>query len=261
MKLLVVIGFALLVGVTLGALGGGGSALIVPGLQFGLDIPHNQAVRLSQAIVGTTSLFACLFHLPGGDVRLRTAGLLALSGIGGAELGKAINQCLSTGGFNVAFATILVAIGVWMLLGRPVDAAGGAVDRGATPRDWKAGAMLVGRALLLGLLAGALTGLFGVGGGLLIVPALTALNVPMRQAVGTSLAVVAFNCGYSFLTTPSVPIDWTLGAAVVCGAIPTSYVAARLVRRAPSTAQRRVFAVLVLVVAGLILVETIRSAF
>ena len=110
------------------------------------------------------------------------------------------------------------------------------------------------------LLVGALTGLFGVGGGFLIIPALVVLlGVPMATAVGTSLPIIVANCGAALISLQSTQIDWRISAAVASTAVPVAVLAGFLGSRRESRSLQKGFAYLTLTVAGLVLIDTFRS--
>lgn len=199
--------FGLLVGFSLGLTGGGGSIFAVPLLVYGLGMSAHQAVGVSLVVVGVTALAGALTRLRQGQVELKAALLFGGAGILSAPLGASVGRQLSPtfllGGF--AFLMLLVAARMWRQASRrPAETrfvrAGGETDSatdGPACRINPAGGLaLTSRCALVlglsGLLTGLLSGLFGVGGGFLIVPALVlAASLPMQRAVATSLLVIA----------------------------------------------------------------------
>jgi len=236
---------AALVGLTLGLLGGGGSVLTVPILVYVLGFGAKQAIAMSLGVVGTASLFGSLAHWRSGNVDLRTAFSFGAFAMCGAFLGARLAAFVSGPAQLVAFAVVMVLAALSMLRGRVGEA-----DAGPRTPPLLTLAMV-------GAGVGALTGLVGVGGGFMIVPALVLLaRVPMRQAVGTSLLVIAMNsaAGLSgYLGKVEVP--WGFMAAFTAVAVGGIVVGARLVRHVPQAALKRGFAVFLLVVGGFILFQ------
>ncbi|MET0396263.1 MAG: sulfite exporter TauE/SafE family protein [Longimicrobiaceae bacterium] len=238
---------AALVGLTLGLLGGGGSVLTVPILVYVLGFGAKQAIAMSLGVVGTASLFGSLAHWRSGNVDLRTAFSFGAFAMCGAFLGARLAAFVSGPAQLVAFAVVMVLAALSMLRG-----GGGMGEADAGPRTPPLLTLAI-----VGAGVGALTGLVGVGGGFLIVPALVLLaRVPMRQAVGTSLLVIAMNsaAGLSgYLGKVEVP--WGFMAAFTAVAVGGIVVGARLVRHVPQAALKRGFAVFLLVMGGLILFQ------
>jgi uncharacterized membrane protein YfcA len=126
----------------------------------------------------------------------------------------------------------------------------------ATPARHRAMALLVAEGLAVGLL----TGVVGVGGGFLIVPALVLLALPMREAVGTSLAIIATNCVVGFYGYfGHVSIDWRAVALVTAGTIPGTFLGVHLHGLVPQHALRRGFAVFLLLVAAFMLYQNLAA--
>jgi hypothetical protein len=242
----VIIGFALaaLIGISLGMLGGGGSILTVPIFVYVLGFGAKQAIAMTLPVVGVASLVGAAGHWRTGNVQVRVAlvfGAVAMAGaFGGARLAT-----LLTG------ATQLLLLGVVML------AAAVSMLRRRPPADSSArrvSPLVVGAA---GVAVGILTGLVGIGGGFLIVPALVLLaGVPMKQAVGTSLLVIAMNsvAGFAgYLGQASIPWGFLAGftAVAVVGILAGTY----LVRFVSADALGRSFAVFLIVMGALVLYQ------
>lgn len=179
------------IGFALGVFGGGGSILAVPMLVFVTRVSPAAAAGMSLAMVGATSLTASYAHHRRGQVRLRIALLFGGAGIATAFLGARLSHLVSGRTLMLAFATLMVVVGGWMFVER----------RTAVVRDeTKAVRPHLLSALLAGGVVGAITGFLGVGGGFLIVPALIAFaGLEMREAVGTSLLVIAINSAAGLL--------------------------------------------------------------
>jgi uncharacterized protein len=246
---------AALIGLSLGLLGGGGSILTVPVLVYVLGFGAKPAIAMSLPVVGVTSLISAALHWRLGNVRVRTAvtfGLLAMVGaFGGAKL-----AVLLSGAEQLALlAVVMLVAAVSMLRGSP------GANRQADETE-------SGAPVRLGLLVpvafgvGVLTGIVGIGGGFLVVPALVLLaRVPMRQAVGTSLLVLAMNSASGFAGyVGTVDIDWRFLGGFTAVAVVGALVGAALVARVPQAALKRGFAVFLLAMGAFVLYKN-RDAF
>ncbi len=235
------------VGLSLGLLGGGGSILAVPIFVYVLGYGAKEAIAMSLAVVGFTSLVGAWQHARAGNVDGRVAavfGVVAMLGTyGGARLAAFVSGSFQLG----LFAAVMLASAVFMFRdsSSPVEPAPDARPMRLRP------------VVVEGLLVGVLTGLVGVGGGFLIVPALVVLgNVPMRVAIGTSLVVIAMKSVAGFAGyLGQVDIPWMfVGAFSVTaagGALLGSWVACFV----PQRMLRRSFAALLVVMGTVILYQ------
>jgi len=235
---------ALAVGLVLGLLGGGGSILAVPIFLYVFHVPPKPAIAMSLVVVGMSAFIGFLTHWRQGTVNVRIAamfGLLAMMGsFAGARVARfvpASMQLTLFAGFAFAGALLMLRDSI-----RPASAL-------ATPTDT---AVPLQFSTLLGIEAlavGVLTSLIGAGGGFLIVPALVLVaKVPVQQAVGSSLLIIAMNAssgvaGY----LGQVAFDWRLvtwftGVAAI-GAIAGT----RFMRRVPAARIKQGFAIMILV--------------
>jgi len=240
-----------LIGLSLGALGGGGSILAVPALVYGAGEGAKAATTASLLVVGTTALAGMVGHLRAGRVRVAEGFGFGLVGVGGSFAGSLLNRDVPGSVLLLAFSG-LVLLAAWRMhrrheetpcaakqrARRPQDADGAAPpgDAPAPPRGarWHGRAAAGGRVLLAGSVVGFLTGFFGVGGGFVIVPALVlALRFDMPSAVGTSLLVIAVSSaeGLAFRLGRE-GVDWLVvlpfTAAGVIGALLGDVVAGRV---------------------------------
>jgi uncharacterized protein len=241
---------AALIGLVLGALGGGGSMLTVPALVYGLSVDPKHAVAMSLPIVGLTSMIGAVSHWRTGDVEPRWAlmfGVFAMFGAyGGAKLGVLLpaNVQLSV------LATVMIAAAVSMLrLNSSLD-----METSYSPRharlSWSASVAVA---------IGALTGLVGIGGGFLFVPALVLfVHLPMRIAVGTSLVVITMNAVAGLLGyADSISIPWSFVLVFAATASAGALAGTWLARRTPALALQRAFGILLLVIAGGMLLNNV----
>lgn len=244
---------AALVGLSLGMLGGGGSILTVPIFVYVLGLDAKEAIAMSLAVVGVTSLFGAVGHWRAGNVNVRVALLFGAVAMVGTFLGARLSVFVSGGVQLLLFAVVMLVAAYFMLRGRRSPSAAH-----ATTEDSDVPVTLpLAHIVVEGLAVGILTGLVGVGGGFLVVPALVLLGkLPMKQAVGTSLLVIAMKSASGFLGyLDQVAIDWgmlvTFTGVAIAGILAGSF----LVRYVSQEALRRSFAVFLLVMGIFILYQ------
>lgn len=243
---------AVLIGVSLGLLGGGGSILTVPILAYVAGLPAKEAIAASLVVVGVTSAVGAVSHARAGRVRWRTGVTFGAAGMAGAFLGGLLGGHIPSTVLMVAFALMMIATSVAMLRGR----------RGAPAEEGPTREPSAGRIVLEGLAVGLVTGLVGAGGGFLVVPALALLaGLPMPVAVGTSLVVIAMKsfAGLAGYLT-SVSLDWALVGGVTLAAVLGSLLGARAADHLPERALRTGFGVFVLAMGALVLVQELPGA-
>jgi uncharacterized membrane protein YfcA len=246
------VALAVVVGLTLGMLGGGGSILTVPLLVYVAGLDAKAAIATSLLVVGVTSAVGAVSHARAGRVRWRTGLLFGAAGMAGAYTGGRVAHWIPGEILLLAFAAMMIATAIAMLRGgREVDPA-------------RAHAHLpVGRVLLDGAVVGLVTGLVGAGGGFLVVPALALLGgLPMPVAVGTSLVVIAIKslgglAGY----LATVSIDWGLALAVTAAAVAGALAGGRLAGRIAPDQLRTAFGWFVLVMGTVVLVQELPAAW
>ncbi len=237
---------ALLIGVSLGLLGGGGSVLTVPIFHYVLGYDVKPSIAMSLAVVGITSAAGALGRLRTGELNGRAVLTFAPVAMLGTFLGARLALLVPSAAQLVLFAVVMLAASYFMWRGRPADAA-----PPARPHP-----VLVA---LIGGAVGVLTGLVGVGGGFLIVPALVLLlGVPVKEAVGTSLGVIALNSASGFAGYwGKVDVDLRMMAAFTAIAIAGVFLGTRLGRRVRPGHLRQGFAVLLVVVGVAILLRSL----
>ncbi|WP_304106113.1 sulfite exporter TauE/SafE family protein [Mycolicibacterium bacteremicum] len=243
-----------LIGVLLGLLGGGGSILAVPALVYAMGLSVEQAIPVSLIVVAAASAVGVLPKIRARQVRWRMAGIFAVAGIPATVAGSAISADLSQPVLMLGFAAVMVVAGIRMVTNKGTT--GTACEIRAGQVNWRRCAP---RSIGAGLLVGLLTGLFGVGGGFLIIPVLVvALGVEMPTAIGTSLLIIIANsvAGISsHLNT--INVNWQLTAAFVAAAMVTSLVAGHLSTTTNTARLQRWFAYLVFAVAAYMTVDTL----
>lgn len=236
---------AVLIGLSLGLLGGGGSTLTVPILVYVVGLETKPAIAASLVVVGSASLFGAFGHWRAGNVNVRVALVFGAFAMVGALIGSAVLAPRVSGPLQLQiFAAVMLVAAASMLRGRRVPVREGAGSSASLP-------LTVG----VGIGVGVLTGLVGVGGGFLIVPALVLLaGLPMKTAVGTSLVVIAMNsvAGFAGYAT-RVEIPWLFLGLFTAVAVTGIFIGTWLVRFVSQDQLRRAFAVFLLVMGSAIL--------
>jgi len=263
-SILLAVAAGALIGLSLGALGGGGSILAVPVLVYALGESPAQATTGSLVVVGVTSLIGALTALRAGNVLLGRGVVFGLVAVGGAALGARASTQVPEPVLLAAFAALMLVVGGLMATrqvraaragadpGRPVGQAG--VDDpiiSFSPR-FACQCPRALKVLVTATAVGLLTGFLGVGGGFLVVPALVlALALPMGYAGGTSLVVITITSATALVTRAGMGLspDWWLVAALTLTAVAGSIAGARLAARTDTRLLSVAFTGLVVAVA------------
>ena len=267
--------FGLIVGFALGLTGGGGSIFAVPLLVYGLDTPVHEAVVTSLAVVGITALGGGLARLRGGEAELRTAVIFGLSGIVGAPLGAWLHSGFPDAVLLAGFALLMLAVAVrmWRQASRRPDetriictGGDGEADAAGPVCRYDPGGQLrftsrcAARLALTGSATGLLSGLFGVGGGFLIVPALVLIaSLPIRRAVATSLWVIAIISALGFAShlLAGARLNLELTAGFVGGGLGGMALGIGVGRRIAGPTLQKLFAGMIVGVAVFMLVRLV----
>ena len=231
------IALAAVVGLSLGALGSGGSIITTPLLVYVARVPPVTAVGMSLVIVGATSFVGAFLHLRRGNLAVKPVVFFSLTGMAGSFLGSSGTHLLPKRLLMLLFSGIMLIVGLMMW-------------RGVTALR-RAKSCSVHQCLLAGFVVGLLTGFLGVGGGFLIVPALVLFaGLDTRMAAGTSLGVIAFNCATGLLgQLRFVQIDWGLLWGFLVSTLVGMVLGATVSGRLPEYWLRRTFAITILVLA------------
>ncbi|NRQ34688.1 sulfite exporter TauE/SafE family protein [Nonomuraea sp. NN258] len=243
------VAFGLVIGLILGLLGAGGSILAVPALVYGVGLPMQAAVPAALVVVCASALTGLPSRIRSGQVRWPIALVFGVAGLPAAFGGTAVGRSVPEPWLMAGFSLLMVIVAVHMLI-RAAREDGGACRTRSGSVDWRS---CLPRAVAAGAAVGFLTGLFGVGGGFVIVPALTLLlGLTAPVAVATSLVVIVLNSAWGLLAHAGTAsaLDWPLTLTFAAAAMAASLVAARLAARVPPDRLRRAFAALVLVVAA-----------
>jgi len=243
---------AVIVGVTLGLFGGGGSILTVPLLVYLAGVPAKPAIAMSLFVVGVTSLVSAVGHARAGRIRWRTGLLFGLAGMVGAYGGGLLGPHLPAPVLLAGFALMMLATAVAMIRGRGTP----------EPDPGRAADLPILHVIVEGAVVGLVTGLVGAGGGFLVVPALVLLGgMPMGAAVATSLVVIAVKsfaglAGY----LQYVSVDWSIALPVTAAAVAGGLVGGWLAGRVHAARLRTAFGWFVLVMGVFVLAQQVPSA-
>ena len=253
-----VLPLGLIIGLALGALGGGGSILTVPALVYVLDQDPRVATTSSLLIVGLASLIALTPHARAGRVRFGQGLMFGALGTAGSFAGSALASHVAAQVLLTAFAGLMLVVASLMLRRslRPGKAAGRedpTTEPFLTLHPLTCVCPRLAKVVVTATAVGLLTGFFGVGGGFVLVPALVlALAFPMPVAVGTSLLVIAVNSATALtarISSGSSHLDWRLITAFAAAAIGGSLLGGRITSRVQPRHLTRAFAVLLIGVA------------
>ncbi len=218
------IGSGVIVGFTLGLVGGGGSILAVPLLLYvvGMPDPH-QAIGTSALAVAVNAFANLIPHARARHVRWQPALIFAACGLVGAFAGSSIGKVVDGHRLLILFALLMLVIAVMMLRGRKATGDGSIVERRLNP--WRLG--------VIGLATGTLSGFYGIGGGFLVVPGLIlGTGMPTIAAIGSSLvAVGAFGMTTALNYAVSGMVQWPTALLFIAGGIGGGWAGARLAKR------------------------------
>jgi uncharacterized protein len=220
---------AVAIGLSLGLLGGGGSILTLPILVHVVGVDAKRGIAMSLFVVATTSLVSMLTHARSGNVRWGMAGMFGVAGMAGAALGSRVSVRLPGNVLLASFTAVMFVTSLAMMRPRKGDG--------------EANKPSVVRALFAGAAVGVVAGLVGAGGGFLVVPALALFGgLPMKQAIGTSLMVIAMQSFAGFAVHLShTAVDWQVMLAITGAAMAGSFPGAWLAKRTQPATLRKWF--------------------
>ncbi len=234
---------SLVIGVTLGMLGGGGAILTLPMLLYVLRVEPKAAIAITLFVVGTTSVFGAAAPARAGAVRWKTSAIFAAAAMPAAFFGGRLGKF-------VPATVLLVLFSIIMLV------AAGAMLKGRSQPEHARPASLA-KSVVLGAGVGGLSGLVGAGGGFLVVPALTLFGgVAIREAIGSSLVVIALQSFAGFMgQIGHVDVDWRLLTVIAATSAGGSLIGAALAAKVPPKGLRRGFGWLVIATGVLMLAK------
>jgi uncharacterized membrane protein YfcA len=252
---------SILIGVTLGLIGGGGSILTVPVLVYLLGVDAVAATAYSLFIVGATSAVGSADYFKKGLVNIRTAIIFGIPSIIAVFLTRAYivpaipDEVFSVGGFKVTKSILLMLLFAILM----IAASYSMIKKDKPKTGEKPGVQKFNYPLILieGAVVGVLTGLVGAGGGFLIIPALVVLSrLPMKEAVGTSLVIIALKSLIGFFgESGETFIDWTLMLTVTAFAVGGIFIGSFLSKKIDGAKLKPAFGWFVLVMGIYILVK------
>jgi uncharacterized membrane protein YfcA len=297
-RLLLTLPLGLVVGLALGALGGGGSILAVPALVYVVGLGPKEAVTTSLVIVGVAALGGMVGHWRAGRVRVVAGLWFSLAGVAGSVLGTRLNRSVNPHVLLAAFAAVMMiaAWRMWVTARWQIRVAAATaratssspapialsdqISRDPAPPSHSDSTSVgdnstvtqalstrpkatvrmstVAKVVVAGTVVGFMTGFFGVGGGFIIVPALVlTLGFEMPIAVGTSLLVIAVNCGVSLTSRlATTGVDWRVALPFTAAGLAGALAGNQLASRARPPTLLRWFAVLLVAVAAYTLVRS-----
>ena len=248
----------LLIGLSLGALGGGGSILTVPALVYLLGQDTRSATTGSLLIVGLTALAGMAAHHRAGRVRVSAGIVFGVLGIAGSYVGSLLSAKVAPDVLLAAFSLLMLIVAAVMFARSRREAGvsrSAEVDEGPIIRlrpSFICACPRAAKVLVVATAVGLLTGFFGVGGGFVVVPALVlTLGFPMPVAVGTSLLVMSINSASALVERlgHGLALDWVLIGYFTAAAIIGSLLGGLVTSRVHPQRLTRVFALLLVVVA------------
>lgn len=233
---------ATLIGLSLGLLGGGGSILTVPILVYILKMDPKLSIALSLAIVGATSLIGSIGHYRKGNINVRIAMIFGPVAMLGTFLGAKVSAYMSGNTQLLIFAVIMLLASIFMFKGRQDSEA----------NEKKLNYLLIA---IEGIIVGVVTGIVGVGGGFLIVPALVLLaGISMKQAVGTSLLIISLKSFSGFVGyLGQFPIPWDFLASFTLFTALGIIIGTKLINYVSQNMLKKSFAIFLIVMGSFIL--------
>lgn len=246
------IGSGVIVGFTLGLVGGGGSILAVPLLLYvvGMPDPH-QAIGTSALAVAVNAFANLVPHARAHHVRWEPALIFAAGGLAGAFAGSSIGKMVDGHKLLLLFALLMLVIAVLMLRGRKADA--GVAGMVRQENRWRLSA--------IGLGVGTLAGFYGIGGGFLVVPGLIlGTGMPTIAAIGSSLlAVGVFGMTTAVNYAVSGLVEWPIALLFIAGGIAGGWIGAHLAKHLSAQRQTltRVLGCMLVVVAAYMLYRSL----
>ncbi len=266
MTLLLAVLAGVLIGISLGALGGGGSILAVPALVYLLGQNAGQATTGSLVVVGVTSLIGAVAAHRAGHVLVSRGVAFGAVALGGAVVGAKASAHVREPVLLASFAVLMLVVAVLMVLRlRPGGSPGGAPAEDTAPGRVALEEPIIAinptfacdcpralKVLVAATVVGLLTGFLGVGGGFLVVPALLlVLALPMQYAAGTSLVVITMTSAVALAVRAGsgVDPDWSLVLVLTVASAVGAVLGARMVDRVGTRRLQIAFTLLVLAVA------------
>jgi uncharacterized membrane protein YfcA len=248
----------LLIGLSLGALGGGGSILTVPILVYLLGQDPHQATTASLLVVGLAAIIGAVTHARAGRARVTTGLLFGLLGVPASYAGTLASGAVPANALLAGFGVLMLAVAAAMLVRRRLPRLSQPLSQHSRTGARQA-AVVAATATGVGLL----TGFFGVGGGFVVVPALVLiLGFDMPTAAGTSLIVVAIDSAAALAARAGhamIGLDWNLIIAFATAAVIGTLFGTRAAGRVSPQRLSASFTVLIILIAGYTIARSMPS--
>lgn len=245
------LGLAILMGMALGLLGGGGSILAVPILLYAFGLEAKMAIALSLGVVGLTSIAGTALNWKNRNIDWQAVFYFAPAAMAGTYGGARIAAYIP-GAIQLAFFAVIMFVTAFFMFRKTKEGA-----KADFNPSWKRQLLIIAEGLGVGIV----TGIVGVGGGFLIVPALVLLGgLSMRKAIGTSLVIIALKSAagfWGYAQTLEIPwgVFWQFSAASIVGIV----IGSQLVHRLPTNALRTGFASFLLIMSFFMLYKNLPS--
>ncbi len=254
---------AIIMGLSLGIIGGGGSILTVPILVYLFSVEPVMATAYSLFIVGLTSLVGGLFYLKKGEVDIKTGLIFATPSFVGVYVTRAfIVPQLPDPIFTLGTLIVSKPLFIMVIFAILMVIASFSMIKNKKDRPIKKAQLSNSKRYLLigleGLVVGGVTGLVGAGGGFLIIPALVIIvGLPMKIAVGTSLLIIAAKSLLGFLgdLQQQVTLDWTLLISLSAIAVIGLFIGVSLSNKVSEQSLKKGFGWFVLIMGSMILLD------
>jgi len=254
---LLAIPIGLLIGLSLGALGGGGSILTVPALVYLLGLSPHQATTASLLVVGIAAISGAITHARAGRASVRTGAIFGLLGVAGSYAGSLASATVPANALLAGFGGLMLAVVATMIARRRMP------SLSRPPGHPREGGRRVAVVAATATGVGVVTGFFGVGGGFVVVPALVlVLGFGMPAAAGTSLIVVAVDSAAALAARAGhalFALDWALVGAFAGAAVLGTLAGTRLAGRVSPERLSAAFTLLIIAVAGYTLARSLPS--
>lgn len=252
---------SLVIGISLGLIGGGGSILTVPVLVYLFGVNPITATAYSLFIVGATSLVGVFPKYKHGEVNLKTALIFGVPSIAAVFITRAFivpaipNEVFTLGSWVITKSILMMMLFAILMVFAAfsmINSKAAPTQEAATPQKFNYPVIL-----LEGTIVGMLTGLVGAGGGFLIIPALVLLSkLPMKQAIGTSLLIIAAKSLIGFTgDLGKTTMDWTLLLTVTALAIAGIFIGNYFSKKIDANSLKKGFGWFVLVMGIYIIIK------
>lgn len=250
------IGASVVIGLLLGLLGGGGSILTVPVLVYLAGLSAKNAIVTSLIVVCITSAITVINYARRKLVCWKTGFTFGVAGMLGAFIGGRLAAFVPDPILLVLFSAIMLLASLAMIRGNPQTSDGKICDDSFCPMNLPVSAILFD-----GILVGLITGLIGVGGGFLLVPALTLLaGLPIQAAIGTSLFIIVLQSIAALAGHANhMAIDLHLTQLVLACAIAGSLIGSQFGKRVDSRHLKSGFGVFVFILGSFLLYQELST--